>query len=306
MMTVDLWRQGEINPLSLTRAAIVDLGFGGLIEKIEEYFGRRFTQALIGFICFVLLTWGLELFIGMVLKIDSMAASTSTIESVFGIILTVVLYAALGVVVGKLVTASSKRILDKAAGMIKESNEFLAEQRVELRKEVLAEKERFEKWEAQLERYVIRRSHFRDSQAFRFLIQGAGWVRRPARMARAYSLDLRERVISAVSRDGMSCRAAARHFGIGESTAVAWLARYRRTGSAAPGRMGGYKPRAIRGAHERWLRDRVARGDFTLHGLVGELAERGLKVDYRSVWTFVHEQGLSFKKNAGGWRASAP
>ena len=32
-----------------------------------------------------------------------------------------------------------------------------------------------------LERYVIRRSHFRDSQAFRFLIQGAGWVRRPAR-----------------------------------------------------------------------------------------------------------------------------
>ena len=125
-------------------------------------------------------------------------------------------------------------------------------------------------------------------------------------MARAYSLDLRERVISAVSRDGMSCRAAARHFGIGESTAVAWLARYRRTGSAAPGRMGGYKPRAIREAHERWLRDRVARGDFTLHGLVGELAERGLKVDYRSVWTFVHEQGLSFKKNAGGWRASAP
>ncbi len=70
--------------------------------------------------------------------------------------------------------------------------------------------------------------------------------------------------------------------------------------------LGGYKPRAIRGAHERWLRDRVARGDFTLHGLVGELADRGLKVDYRSVWTFVHEQGLSYKKNAGGWRASAP
>ena len=167
MMTVDLWRQGEINPLSLTRAAIVDLGFGGLIEKIEEYFGRRFTQALIGFICFVLLTWGLELFIGMVLKIDSMAASTSTIESVFGIILTVVLYAALGVVVGKLVTASSKRILDKAAGMIKESNEFLAEQRVELRKEVLAEKERFEKWEAQLEEraeQVIEMAKKRDGQ----------------------------------------------------------------------------------------------------------------------------------------------
>ena len=125
-------------------------------------------------------------------------------------------------------------------------------------------------------------------------------------MARPYSLDLRERVISAVVRDGMSCRAAARHFGIGESTAVSWLARWRKTGSAAPGRMGGYKRRAIRGSHARWLRGRVGRGDFTLLGLVSELAERGLKVDYRSVWTFVHEQNLSYKKNAGGWRASTP
>ncbi|MHC2354368.1 transposase [Sinorhizobium meliloti] len=36
--------------------------------------------------------------------------------------------------------------------------------------------------------------------------------------------------------------------------------------------------------------------DFTLHGLVAELSERGLKVDYRAVWTFVHEEGLSYKK----------
>jgi transposase len=26
------------------------------------------------------------------------------------------------------------------------------------------------------------------------------------------------------------------------------------------------------------------------------LSERGLKVDYRAVWTFVHEEGLSYKK----------
>jgi transposase len=36
--------------------------------------------------------------------------------------------------------------------------------------------------------------------------------------------------------------------------------------------------------------------DFTLRGLVVELAERGLKVDYRSVWAFVHAENLSFKK----------
>jgi hypothetical protein len=35
---------------------------------------------------------------------------------------------------------------------------------------------------------------------------------------------------------------------------------------------------------------------FTLRGLVAELAERGLKVDYRTMWTFAHAEGLSFKK----------
>ena len=45
-------------------------------------------------------------------------------------------------------------------------------------------------------------------------------------------------------------------------------------------------------------------------GIIGtstalEFAERGLKVDYRSVWEFVHAQNLTFKKNAGGWRAGS-
>jgi transposase len=35
-------------------------------------------------------------------------------------------------------------------------------------------------------------------------------------------------------------------------------------------------------------------------GLAAELAERGVKVDYRSVWEFAHREGLSFKKNRRG------
>lgn len=35
--------------------------------------------------------------------------------------------------------------------------------------------------------------------------------------------------------------------------------------------------------------------DFTIRGLVSEFAERGLKVDYRSVWNFVHAEKLSFE-----------
>jgi transposase len=69
--------------------------------------------------------------------------------------------------------------------------------------------------------------------------------------------------------------------------------------------MGGHKPQAIRGEHRTWLLERIKVPDFTLRGLVAELAERGLKVDYRSVWDFVHGAKLSFKKNHGGWRARA-
>ena len=36
--------------------------------------------------------------------------------------------------------------------------------------------------------------------------------------------------------------------------------------------------------------------DFTIGGLVSEFAERGLKVDYRSVWNFVHAEKLSFER----------
>ena len=118
----------------------------------------------------------------------------------------------------------------------------------------------------------------------------------------AYSLDLRERVVAAVEKSGLSARQAAARFGIGASTAIRWVGRMRETGSVRPSKIGGYKPRAIAGEHRAWLLQRVKEKDFTLRGLVAELAARGLKVDYRSVWTFVHDEKLSFKKKRGGWR----
>ena len=121
-------------------------------------------------------------------------------------------------------------------------------------------------------------------------------------MSRAYSLDLRERVVAAVEKGGLSARQAAAQFGVGASTAIRWVGRVRKTGSVRPSKIGGYKPRAIAGAHRAWLLARVEEKDFTLRGLVAELAARGLKVDYRSVWTFVHDEKLSFKKKRGGWR----
>ena len=45
-----------------------------------------------------------------------------------------------------------------------------------------------------------------------------------------------------------------------------------------------------------WMVERCRDSDFTLRGLVAELAGRGLKVDYHSVWDFVHAEKLTHKK----------
>ena len=116
-------------------------------------------------------------------------------------------------------------------------------------------------------------------------------------MGKPFSIDLRQRVVRAVEEKGMSRRKAAAHFGVSYSAAIDWVARHRRTGSVAPDRVGGHRPKKIAGADHDWLVQRCREKPFTLRGLVSELAaERDLTVDYRSVWAFVHAEKLSYKK----------
>jgi transposase len=116
-------------------------------------------------------------------------------------------------------------------------------------------------------------------------------------MGKPCSLDLRERVVAAVETGGLSRNQAAARFGVAPSSAIKWVARFRATGSAAPAKMGGHKPKTLRGEHADWLVARCGERDFTISQLVEELRlARGLKVDRRSVWEFLHAQGLSFKK----------
>jgi putative transposase len=116
-------------------------------------------------------------------------------------------------------------------------------------------------------------------------------------MGKPCSLDLRERVVAAVERDGLSRNQAAARFEVAVSSAVKWVALFRATGSVSPGKMGGHKPRTLRDGHAEWLIARCRSRDFTISQLVVELQqERGLKVDRRSVWEFLHAEGLSFKK----------
>lgn len=125
-------------------------------------------------------------------------------------------------------------------------------------------------------------------------------------MAKAYSMDLRKRAVSAVEQEGMSRQAAARRFGLAASTVIIWVQRFRAKGYLTPDQVGGHKPKTISGEHSEWLIARCQAGDFTLRGLVDELAsKRGLRVDYHSVWDFVHAEGLSYKKNTSAQRTGS-
>ncbi len=122
-------------------------------------------------------------------------------------------------------------------------------------------------------------------------------------MGRPLSMDLRERAIARVQA-GETTRSVSEALGIAPSSVTKWWQRFRETGSVSPGQMGGHKPRILIGTHRDWLLERAQR-DFTLWGLVHELADRGVKVDYHTVWTFVHDEGLSFKKKRSAQRAGS-
>jgi transposase len=121
-------------------------------------------------------------------------------------------------------------------------------------------------------------------------------------MARAYSLDLRERVVAAVSA-GASCRSVAATFKVSIASVVKWSQRFRSTGSAAARPMGGNRPYALAGERD-WLLGRLAeQPDVTLRALLAELAARGIKVSYYAVWNFFEHEGISFKKKPARQRA---
>jgi putative transposase len=77
-------------------------------------------------------------------------------------------------------------------------------------------------------------------------------------MARPYSMDLRERVVRAVEREGLSHRQAAERFGIGIKTTIDWVRRFHETGSLAAQPMGGCRPKKIVVRHRDWLLERCA------------------------------------------------
>ena len=109
-------------------------------------------------------------------------------------------------------------------------------------------------------------------------------------MARAYSQDLRDRVIDA-ALSGMPARRAAAQFEIGVATAIVWVRRVRASGERTARRQG--QPRRSKLDPQRDFLP-----DMTIVEMRHRLAtERGIKASMGTIWTFLDRCGLTFKKS---------
>ena len=126
-------------------------------------------------------------------------------------------------------------------------------------------------------------------------------------MAKSLSIDLRERLVSAVD-GGMTRLAAAKRFGVAASTSIKWVARWRRTGTVEARPRGGDRRSARIEAHaEEVLALIEETPDLTLEELAGHLDEvHGLKVAQSTVWRLLDRHDMTFKKNRARQRATAP
>lgn len=111
-------------------------------------------------------------------------------------------------------------------------------------------------------------------------------------MARAYSQDLRDRVIDA----GMPARQAADRFGIGIATAIVWVRRAREGERSA--RKQGQPKRSKLDPHRAFLLGLIeAEPDITLAEMQERLlSEAGVTASLSTIWTFLSRAGLTVKK----------
>lgn len=126
-------------------------------------------------------------------------------------------------------------------------------------------------------------------------------------MANALSADLRRRIIKAVEEEEMSCRAAARRFGVAASTAIEFVKAWRSTGTCAAAKQGGDRRSTRIEVHAQEILALVATTpDATLAEIAEQLHEAHGECFAPSViWRFFDRRGVTFKKNRSRQRAGS-
>ena len=124
-------------------------------------------------------------------------------------------------------------------------------------------------------------------------------------MTKAYSIDLRRRVVRFVE-SGHSRRAAAAHFEVSVAFVVKLVAAVRRTGSYAPKPEGGWRYSKLDPRRDFLLRRVAEKADITMPELAAELAAKGVRIDPASLSRWFRRNGYRYKKNAAGVGTRSP
>ena len=125
-------------------------------------------------------------------------------------------------------------------------------------------------------------------------------------MAGSYSDDLRKRVIGAVEA-GASCREAAARFEVSASSAIRWMARWRRTGSSGALKRGGDQRSHRIEAHADVILKAVEQTpDLSLAELRKLVRDKtGASFGIGTIWRFLKRHRVSLKKNRARSRTRA-
>ena len=124
-------------------------------------------------------------------------------------------------------------------------------------------------------------------------------------MGRAYSSDLRGRVID-MAAAGASARNAAARFGVGVATAILWVRRWRESGERQARRQGNPGGSKL-DAHEGFLLGLIeGRRDITLEEMRARLIEDcGVPAGIGTIWRFFDARGITVKKDGPRQRTGA-
>jgi transposase len=121
-------------------------------------------------------------------------------------------------------------------------------------------------------------------------------------MARAYSQDLRDRVIR-TALGGVAVRQAAARYGVGVSTAILWVRRAR-SGEVTARRQGQPKGSKL-DAHAAFLLELIeASSHISLQEMQAKLREEcGVSAGIGTLWRFFKARAITVKKNRPRLRA---
>ena len=115
--------------------------------------------------------------------------------------------------------------------------------------------------------------------------------------SRTLSLDLRARVVAAVSK-GLLRRQAAERFGVSPASAVRWCALAASTGSPAAKPRGGDRLLHRIEAQADWIHALIAaQDDLTLAEIRNQLAEDGHHFAIGTLWRFFARHQITWKKS---------